>query len=101
MKSQSIKALRNIQAKLDNGKFWTQGASARTLEGESVYPTHSSAMCWCIGGALECVEQDHEVRLYIMSRFLIYNNGATLEQFNDRNDYNTVAKGLQEMEEFV
>lgn len=79
---------------------WTQGASARNAEGQAVTARDSTAVCWCINGAVVrvCTAQSKE-DLYALTNALSYAAGAlkldknyiTYNDFPGRTKYEVAA----------
>ena len=52
----ALDMLRKARAKIAMPCAWTQRASARAVDGSSVWPGDRRAVCWCALGALRQVE---------------------------------------------
>jgi hypothetical protein len=44
--------LKAARARIEKPEHWTQGAFARNALGRNVHPTHPSACCFCVEGAV-------------------------------------------------
>lgn len=89
---------------LDRPEKWTQGASARTIDGVMCNPNDSAAVCWCVFGAIYKCYGGHKweapVQLFKLELYLRGMKGIAAYPctWNDRTTYKEVIEVLKVLE---